>query len=70
MSLSCQRGDPCPVLLKFELSAFNLSLSSSVNYNNSNSCILYNGHLSSTNGLGIQDAACRAGHSETIQGTT
>ena len=50
MSSSCQRGDPCPVLLKFELlinlSTFNSNQSPSVNCNNLDSCILCDNHLS------------------------
>ena len=67
MSSSCQRGDPCPVLFKFELlinlSAFNSSQSLFVNYNNSDSYILCDDHFS-PNGLKIQDVTCFACHSE------
>jgi hypothetical protein len=73
LMLSCQRGDPCPILFKFELlinlSTFNSSQSYFVNHNNSDSCILYDSHLP-PNGLGIEDVACWASHSEITQGTT
>jgi hypothetical protein len=61
MSLSCQLGDFCPVLPKFELLinllAFNSNNFPFVNYNNSDSCILCDDHLP-PNGFGIQDAIC------------
>jgi hypothetical protein len=72
MSSSCQRGDPCPILFKFELlinlSAFNSSRFLLSTVTTQTLCNLCDGHLQ-PNGLGIQDATCWACHSKITQDT-
>ena len=73
MSSSCQRGDPCLVLFKFEflinLSAFNSSRFLLSTVTTQTLCILCDDHLQS-NGFVIQDATCWACHGKITLDTT